>query len=209
MGLQKNLLILAPVEDDDNPAQTELNWVDFYIHVHELPLGRHTKEMAEFIGNQQGKFRDVDLKTGNQSWGSVLRIRVGIDVQKLLRRVLKLCTMLSAESLISFAYERLPNFYYWCGKIGHIMKFCKCQLDPVLMRIRILCFSALGFVLLHRQDYVLEVELFMNLDLPLPRDFATRLHPLLKLNGEQMFSATPQLHIGTHLYHIYPSAHPY
>ncbi|KAL0291629.1 UNVERIFIED_CONTAM: hypothetical protein Sradi_7019600 [Sesamum radiatum] len=84
-AFERNLLIWAPVEDDDNPARTELNWVEFYIHVHELLLGHRTKEMAEFIGNQLGKFRDVDLETVNQSWGSALRIGVGIDVREPLR----------------------------------------------------------------------------------------------------------------------------
>ncbi|KAK4431366.1 hypothetical protein Salat_0898700 [Sesamum alatum] len=129
-AFEENLLILKTIDADDNPARTYLEWVDFYIHVHDLPLRRRTKEMAEFIGNQLGQFRDVDLENDSQLWGSALRIRVGFHVQKLLRRALKLRTVLGAESLLSFTYERLPNFCYWCGHIGHIMKFCPCQLEP-------------------------------------------------------------------------------
>ncbi|KAL0433126.1 UNVERIFIED_CONTAM: hypothetical protein Slati_2646900 [Sesamum latifolium] len=80
-SFEKILLVLKAIEEDDNPAQTD--WVDFFVHIDDLPLGRRTKDMAEFI-----------------------------------------------ESLISFTYERLPNFCYWCGQLRHIIKFCECQLEP-------------------------------------------------------------------------------
>ncbi|KAL0434901.1 UNVERIFIED_CONTAM: hypothetical protein Sradi_0198000 [Sesamum radiatum] len=51
------------MEGDDNSSRVDLNWVDFFIHIHDLPLNRMTGEMAEFIGNQIGQFRDVDLTT--------------------------------------------------------------------------------------------------------------------------------------------------
>ncbi|KAK4438615.1 hypothetical protein Salat_0196000 [Sesamum alatum] len=86
--------------------------------------------MAEFIGNQLGQFRELDLEAGRHSWGSARRIQVGLDIQKPLRRVLKLRTLLGAESLISFTYERLPNFCYWCKQLGYITKFCECKLEP-------------------------------------------------------------------------------
>ncbi|KAL0430791.1 UNVERIFIED_CONTAM: hypothetical protein Sradi_0705100 [Sesamum radiatum] len=131
-AFEKNLLVLSEVDGDDNPARIELNWVDFAVHVHDLPLSRMTKEMAEFIGNQIGKFREVDLDNGGRPWGATLRIRVGINVSKPLRRILKLRTTLGAESTITFTYERLPNFCYWCGHLGHIMKYCECQYEPRL-----------------------------------------------------------------------------
>ncbi|KAK4421606.1 hypothetical protein Salat_2111200 [Sesamum alatum] len=37
---------------------------------------------------------------------------------------------MGAECTITFTYERLPNFRHWCGCLGHILKPCKCQLEP-------------------------------------------------------------------------------
>ncbi|KAK4428542.1 hypothetical protein Salat_1154000 [Sesamum alatum] len=128
-ALDKNLLVLRQIEENDNPAHIDLSWTDFYIHVHDLPLSRMMKEIATFIGNQLGIFCDVDLNRGGQGWGSSLRIRIGIYITKPLRRIMKLCTTMGEESVISFSYERLPNFCYWCGKLGHIMKFCDCQYE--------------------------------------------------------------------------------
>ncbi|KAL0385693.1 UNVERIFIED_CONTAM: hypothetical protein Sradi_2963600 [Sesamum radiatum] len=85
--------------------------------------------MAEIIGNQIGRFRHVDLDSGGQFWGASLRVRVGLNVTKPLRRILKLHTILGSELIISFSYERLPNFCYWCGYLGHIMKLCERQYE--------------------------------------------------------------------------------
>ncbi|KAK4438077.1 hypothetical protein Salat_0141800 [Sesamum alatum] len=41
------------------------------------------------------------------------------------QRVLKIRTALGDEQLISFTYERLPNFCYLCGCLGHLSKFCE------------------------------------------------------------------------------------
>ncbi|KAL0430277.1 UNVERIFIED_CONTAM: hypothetical protein Sradi_0653700 [Sesamum radiatum] len=58
-------------------------------------------------------------------WGSSMRIRVFVDVTKPLKRVLKIRTTLGDEQLLSFTYERLPNFCYLCGCLGHLSKFCE------------------------------------------------------------------------------------
>ncbi|KAL0375752.1 UNVERIFIED_CONTAM: hypothetical protein Scaly_0692800 [Sesamum calycinum] len=54
-----------------------------------------------------------------------MRIRVSMEVSKPLKRVLKLHTTLGDEQLLSFTYERLPNFCYLCGCLGHLSKFCE------------------------------------------------------------------------------------
>ncbi|KAL0314575.1 UNVERIFIED_CONTAM: hypothetical protein Sangu_2301900 [Sesamum angustifolium] len=58
-------------------------------------------------------------------WGSHMRIRVSIDITKPLKRVLKIRTTLGDEQLMSFTYERLPNFCYLCGCLGHLSKYCE------------------------------------------------------------------------------------
>ncbi|CAH9135767.1 unnamed protein product [Cuscuta epithymum] len=52
-----------------------------------------------------------------------MRIRVRMDV----RRPLKKCTTLKKvwiSQWVDFKYEKLPNFYFVCGIIGHSDKFC-------------------------------------------------------------------------------------
>ncbi|KAL0426829.1 UNVERIFIED_CONTAM: hypothetical protein Slati_2857700 [Sesamum latifolium] len=86
----KNLLVLAPIEAKDDPKWVDLSHCDFHIHVHGLPLGKMTKEMASFIGNKLGQFKDVDLDSKGDVWGTSIRIRVSIDITKPLKRALKI-----------------------------------------------------------------------------------------------------------------------
>ncbi|KAL0342575.1 UNVERIFIED_CONTAM: hypothetical protein Scaly_1920100 [Sesamum calycinum] len=66
-AFDKNLLVLAPVEAADDPNLVDLNWWEFHIHIHGLPLGKMTKDIATFIGNKLGRFKDVDLDKNGES----------------------------------------------------------------------------------------------------------------------------------------------
>ncbi|KAL0359793.1 UNVERIFIED_CONTAM: hypothetical protein Sangu_0828700 [Sesamum angustifolium] len=88
-----------------------------------------TSEVCSFIGNKLGRLKEVDLDSNGEVWGSSVRIRVAIDTSKPLKRVLKLRTVLGDEQLVTFTYERLPNFCYLCGRLGHLSRVCDLQLQ--------------------------------------------------------------------------------
>ncbi|PQM40802.1 hypothetical protein Pyn_12255 [Prunus yedoensis var. nudiflora] len=77
------------------------------------------------IGNRLGQCIDVMEGSYGECLGRYLRIRVRLDVTKPLRRVMKLRFDHSLEAVIEFKYERLPDFCYVCGRIGHVVKECK------------------------------------------------------------------------------------
>ncbi|KAK4432371.1 hypothetical protein Salat_0999200 [Sesamum alatum] len=128
-AFDRNLLVIKPVAVEENPMKVDLDWCDFHTHIHDLPLGKMTKEIAKFIGNQIGRFIDVESDNNNGIWGSSLRIRVSLNITKTLKRVLRIRTSMGEDQLISFTYEQLPNFCYLCGCLGHFAKYCELQLQ--------------------------------------------------------------------------------
>ncbi|KAL0458749.1 UNVERIFIED_CONTAM: hypothetical protein Slati_0502100 [Sesamum latifolium] len=86
-----------------------------------------TPEITAFIGNRLGKFKEVDLDQNREVWGTSVRIRVALDISKPLKRALKIHMVLGDDHFISFTYERLPNFYYLCGCLGHLSRQCELQ----------------------------------------------------------------------------------
>ncbi|KAK4428769.1 hypothetical protein Salat_1176800 [Sesamum alatum] len=128
-AFDKNLLVIKPVAAEENPMKVDLDWCDFHTHIHDFPLGKMTKEIAKFIENQIGGFIDVESDNNNGIWGSSLRIRVSLNITKPLKRVLRIRTSMGEDQLISFTYEKLPNFCYLCGCLGHLAKYCELQLQ--------------------------------------------------------------------------------
>ncbi|KAL0448004.1 UNVERIFIED_CONTAM: hypothetical protein Slati_1928300 [Sesamum latifolium] len=128
-AFEKNLILLAMVSDDENPAEMELHWCDFYVRIHGLSIGRMAKEVASFIGGKIGRLKEFDQQKGQESWGSFMRLRVAIDVMKPLLRVLKIRTVMGDEQPVTFPFERLPNYCYLCGKLGHISKWCETRFE--------------------------------------------------------------------------------
>lgn len=53
-----------------------------------------------------------------------MRIQVAIDINKPLRRGIKIATGQKASKWVDIKYERLGDFWYYCGRLGHIDKDC-------------------------------------------------------------------------------------
>ncbi|KAL0462765.1 UNVERIFIED_CONTAM: hypothetical protein Slati_0164100 [Sesamum latifolium] len=85
--------------------------------------------IATFIGNKVGRFKDMEIDPSGTTWGTTLRVRVAINITLPLPRALKLKTTIGEETLVTFIYERLPNFCYLCGCLRHIVKYCGMQFE--------------------------------------------------------------------------------
>lgn len=57
-------------------------------------------------------------------WDKCIRFRVTIRVDKPLQRGLFVSTEAGSRSWVYFRYEKLPEFCYWCGFLGHSEKDC-------------------------------------------------------------------------------------
>uniref|UniRef100_A0A2N9GZI9 Reverse transcriptase domain-containing protein n=1 Tax=Fagus sylvatica TaxID=28930 RepID=A0A2N9GZI9_FAGSY len=72
-------------------------------------------------------FQETSLWPENEAsadGGHAMRIRIRLDVTKPLSRGRKARLEQGRETWISFKYERLPNFCYWCGLLSHSEKDC-------------------------------------------------------------------------------------
>ncbi|KAL0444622.1 UNVERIFIED_CONTAM: hypothetical protein Slati_2184900 [Sesamum latifolium] len=83
-----------------------------------------TEEVVRVIGGHVGQWEEDTTALKDFSSTESVRIQISLDVNRPLRRVLKLKSDEGDELLIRFTYERLPNFCYICRKLGHISRFC-------------------------------------------------------------------------------------
>ncbi|KAI8004778.1 hypothetical protein LOK49_LG08G02431 [Camellia lanceoleosa] len=126
-----HLLILQPLEARLPISDIQFTWCPFWVQIHGLPLEKMTKANGEIIGNKLGRLFCVEAHCeGLLLYHNFLRIRVEIDVAKPLPRGFTLNMggsppVTGSNSWISFKYEKLSNFCFDCGRIGHERNVCK------------------------------------------------------------------------------------
>ena len=123
-SFEKNLVLLQEFEGELVPKEINLKWSPFWVQIHNLPLKSMTKETGWEIGSKVGRVIDVDVPEKGVCWGKYLRVRVQFDITKKLIRAKKVKIEDDEPRLVFFRYERLPNFCYRCGIIGHGDKEC-------------------------------------------------------------------------------------
>ncbi|KAL0401520.1 UNVERIFIED_CONTAM: hypothetical protein Slati_4181900 [Sesamum latifolium] len=61
-SFEKNTITLSGIGVHDNPQHVDLNWCDFSVHVHDLPLSKMNLGIATLIGNKLGRYREMDME---------------------------------------------------------------------------------------------------------------------------------------------------
>ena len=96
----------------------------FWVQIHGLPIRRMNKVTAEAIGQTLGIVESVDQSSSGDCRGRCIRVRINIDISQPLCRGRMVNMGGSKPEWISFQYERLPIFCYWCGLLNHDEKDC-------------------------------------------------------------------------------------
>lgn len=63
-----------------------------------------------------------------------MRIRVGIDIRRPIRSILRLRRPSVDLFSVRLRYERLPSVYFLCGMLTHGERFCSLPLQGVTLR---------------------------------------------------------------------------
>lgn len=116
-------LSCSPREPGNNqPSRMKFGHAPFWVRLYDLPAGGNNRESGLILGSRLGKFIDIDEGTV-EVFGKFLRLCVMIDITKQLRRGIMI-VMGGRKLWIVIKYERLPNFCYTCGRIGHVEMDC-------------------------------------------------------------------------------------
>ncbi|KAH7865785.1 hypothetical protein Vadar_011170 [Vaccinium darrowii] len=120
-------LVLIPLADGMIVSELKFNKCPFWVQIHGLPVEKMSRANAITIGNRLGSLLAVEAAPdGDCLSRGFLRIRVNINVEQPLPKGfwLKGKTVPSKDRWISFKFEKLPDFCYSCGRLGHDNKGC-------------------------------------------------------------------------------------
>ena len=111
------------------------NLVDFWVQIHNLPVLSMKRRVAIALGGYIGEVLPTSLQEEEVGTGKYMRVRVRVDITEPLCRGRKIGLGNDTEGWVSFQYERLPNFCYWCGIPTHSERDCEEWLrTPVHLR---------------------------------------------------------------------------
>ncbi|KAJ1405471.1 Zinc finger, CCHC-type [Sesbania bispinosa] len=122
--LIRNLwLILKTWCRNQKVEEVDFTKVHVRVQLWGLPAHCRTLKMGQKIGACLGRVGEVDIFE-NRERGSFIKVLVDIDVTKPLLSGIPMASKKDGISLVSFQYERLPQFCYNCGRIGHDEDMC-------------------------------------------------------------------------------------
>uniref|UniRef100_A0A2N9GYK3 Reverse transcriptase domain-containing protein n=1 Tax=Fagus sylvatica TaxID=28930 RepID=A0A2N9GYK3_FAGSY len=121
----KYLIAFQRVGDGREVEDLLFNRVDFWVQIHNLPILCMKKSVAERLGRSIGEVVRTQVQDEDTGNGRCMRVRVKVDITKPLNRGRKIGLANGGEGWVSFKYERLPNFCYWCGIPTHGERDCE------------------------------------------------------------------------------------
>ena len=98
-----------------------------WVQVWGLPFDLINEEAGWEIGKGLGHVYEVDNKTFLSNQARFIRIRVGIPLEKSIRRGGLVANPKGDQVRVGFKYERLVGLCYQCGKLGQEMNDCSVQ----------------------------------------------------------------------------------
>ena len=87
------------------------------------------RENAEAIGKTLGTVEDVDVSAIGDCRGKCICVRINIDITQPLCKGRMVNIGGPQPQWVSFQYERMPIFCYWCRVLNHDQKGCKLWLN--------------------------------------------------------------------------------
>ncbi|KAJ1380911.1 Zinc knuckle CX2CX4HX4C [Sesbania bispinosa] len=106
-----------------DPLETSFKTVPAWIQIWGLPLHCRIKKMGLKNGECMGPINDADIYE-IQGRGSFVKVQVQIDIDKPLMNGINVGSKKDGVFWVDFQYERLPQFCYLCGHIGHDDSAC-------------------------------------------------------------------------------------
>lgn len=131
-SFENNMLACRMLEAREQPLNVIINSVDIWLQIFELPCGYTSPAVVERIANFVGSFVKHDVSFTGAPMKCYKRVRVSLDIAKPLKRRMKLTKRDGMSVWVTFGYERMSTFCFFCGLIGHTHQFCRGAMDSPL-----------------------------------------------------------------------------
>lgn len=96
----------------------------FWVQLHNIPVGCMEQETVRMLGETIGTVEEIDADEEGECIGQYARVRISIDITQPLKKIIYVEQEGEEDIPIPVVYERLSDFCFCCGRIGHPYKEC-------------------------------------------------------------------------------------
>ncbi|KAL5855461.1 hypothetical protein ACOSQ4_005263 [Xanthoceras sorbifolium] len=81
-------------------------------------------EVGLYLWGLIGKVKEIDSGANVECLGKFIRVRVMVNVLKPLKRGIRVALGMKGveDCNVLLCYQKLPNFCYFCGCLGHLIR---------------------------------------------------------------------------------------
>ncbi|KAK2649227.1 hypothetical protein Ddye_016716 [Dipteronia dyeriana] len=132
-----SLIVIKEPEGKGDMHRMCFDRTEFWVQIHNAPLMCMTRDIWRFLRSNFSDVVDVDGSDSGSFPSNFLRVWVVIEIEKPLRRCLRVDVLGDGvELIVLLKYERLPSFCFRYGLIGHTIRECPDCLNGSVAKIR-------------------------------------------------------------------------
>lgn len=115
--------MLKEFREEVKPTDLDFEKTPIWLRLYDVPLKGRNPKTIKAIACRFGEVIEIDESTLNGISRSV-RIKILINLTNPIKKGTKIQIGNNNPCWIPAAYERIPTFCYWCGRIGHNIGEC-------------------------------------------------------------------------------------
>lgn len=119
-------MLFEDPKGNSSVIRLKFRYASFWVQFLNLPRVCFCRKYAEALGNSIGAFEYVETDDNGKASGESLRVRVQMDITEPIKRGTNIKAGSKAnKTWIPVTYEKLLDFCYQCGKLGHVCHECE------------------------------------------------------------------------------------